>query len=372
MPPKRNRKRPESSDEDSDYLSPQDLLTLLHSAVNQRQENETRPRPTKRHCAQDTHSEAPSPPIAPTDLDALIELCILCKDERYRDCTGLDRLLVPLQDLRDLVGLDEVKQAIVDFVVLHMQASKIQMPELRHLIIAGPPGCGKTTVSKILARIMASIGVCDTDRIVYGTQGNMIGGFLGQTAPKTEAVVRSAFGGVLVIDEASSLADGRNPANSDSFSKSCIDTLNRMLSEHGDKFVCILAGYKTEIHRDILSINPGMSRRFNTRFEIKPYTPAQIHQIILRQLAQRGVTLDGTVAVAWVKENRRAFSDTGGSCLSLVNDIMMVHARRVFGDACKNTLTQADLDGGMKTFLQKYRERTKEQEIPESVRLLYN
>jgi SpoVK/Ycf46/Vps4 family AAA+-type ATPase len=268
-----------------------------------------------------------------------------------------------------MVGMVKIKQSIADFVILNLQSMSISLPNMRHLIIAGPPGCGKTTVSMIIAKILARLQLCQTDKIIFGTQANMIGGFLGQTAPKTEALIRSAFGGVLVIDEASSLADGRSDQNSDSFSKSCIDTLNRMLSEHGDKFVCILAGYKTEIYRDILSINPGMDRRFATRFEITPYTAAELLEIISRQIKHRKTILDGTIPLQWVQKNLELFTNAGGDCLTLVDCIIIEHAKRSFGIKGKNRLTQVDVDAGIQCFLS--RRATKPSDLPESLRYMY-
>ena len=147
-----------------------------------------------------------------------------------------------------------------------------------------------------------------------------------------------------------------------------------MLSEHGEQFVCILAGYKTEIHRDILAINPGMERRFNTRFDLGEYTPADIRDILLLQLRRRGVTLEGALPPGWVRAHHKAFTDMGGSCLTLTDDILRCHARRLFGApaADKNRVTQADLDAGLALFLHKHDERTAHTRIPESVRMLYN
>ena len=268
-----------------------------------------------------------------------------------------------------MVGLQVVKQDMTDFVIRHLQATDIQLPNMRHMIIAGPPGCGKTTLSTIVAKLLSRMDLCETETVVYGTQANLIGGYLGQTAPKTEELIRSAFGGVLVIDEASSLADGRTDTSSDSFAKSCIDTLNRMLSEHGDEFVCILAGYKEEIHRDILSINPGMDRRFATRFEILPYTDLEIMEIIRRQFLNRKVTLEGSVLLDWIRDHRNVFKNAGGDCMRLVDTVILSHAKRTFGQELKNTVTQADIDAGLAVLVD--RAKANGSPIPEYARHMY-
>ena len=345
----------DTSDDEEDDVT-EDLINIIHSAIQgalksisepqtDTIENKTQSKKRKRRVK---IIDSP-PPIQPTTLPSLIELCKLCEHSVYRDCSILYDLLPPLVELNQLIGLDDLKQSIVDFVLLHVQKKEIAIPSMRHLIIAGPPGCGKTTVATIIGKILSVVDGSQTPKIVYGTQSNMIGGFLGQTAPKTEAVIRSAFGGVLIIDEASSLADGRSDQNSDSFSKSCIDTLNRMLSEHGDKFICILAGYKKEIFRDILSINPGMERRFSTCFEIGAYSTTQVKEIIMKTMNTRNVHLDTdvTIPTSWIHDNKSKMKNTGGDCNILVDYIITSHARRMFGHVGKNTITQEDVDEGL-------------------------
>jgi DNA polymerase III delta prime subunit len=352
----------DSDTDDEDESLPQALLTLLHEALTAGEVtiDVTSPPSTKRKRRKDLRPDNNTldpPPLHPTTLTSLIALCQQCEHKHYVDCFRLNDLLGPLQELEAMVGLQTVKQAVVDFILLHLQSDVINLPDMRHMIIAGPPGCGKTSVSTIIAKIMSRLNLCETEKIVYGTQGNLIGGFLGQTAPKTEALIRSAFGGVLVIDEASSLADGRSDQSSDSFSKSCIDTLNRMLSEHGDKFVCIVAGYKKEIYRDILSLNPGMDRRFSTRFEIEPYRPSEILQIIHCHAKRRGVTLlegegggdknGSELTVHWIQANMGLFKNAGGDCLLLMDTIIMEHAKRSFGRLQKNQVTTEDVARGL-------------------------
>jgi len=344
----------ESDEDEEDYdFIPRELLTLLHGAITEaigaaekREEDPVAVVSKHKRKRQDNQKLQP-PPIHPVDLASLIALCKCCQSTQYVDCQDLYSVLAPLQELEQMVGLQTVKQSVVDFIILHLQADSIHLPEMRHMILAGPPGCGKTTISTIIAKIMSRLSLCTTDKIVYGTQANLIGSYLGQTAPKTEALIRSAFGGVLVIDEASSLADGRSDQSSDSFSKSCIDTLNRMLSEHGDKFVCIVAGYKEEIYRDILSINPGMDRRFSTRFEIPAYTADELLLIMNRHFERRGATLVTGIGLQWVKDNMCIFKNAGGDCLRVVDTIMMEHAKRSFGKKVKNTLTTMDINLGL-------------------------
>lgn len=370
-------------DEEEEDLVPLDLVMLLHGALNDvlQEEKKLRDNEKIKTASNDRkrkrlpEEQLPAPPIHPTDLSSLIALCDQCKDIEYRDCANLYGLLAPLRELQSMVGLDTIKQSIVQFVMMHLQSSSIQLPNMRHIIIVGHPGCGKTTISNILARILSFLNDQTVPHIVHGTQGNLIGSYLGQTAPKTEAIIRSAFGGVLLIDEASSLADGRSDQNSDSFSKSCIDTLNRMLSEHGDKFMCILAGYKEEIYRDILSINPGMDRRFAMRFEIEPYKSAELREIILRQVHDRKVTLapgaDIILSLEWITKHIPFFKNGGGDCGLLVDCIMTSHASRLFGQSGKNLLSTHDMETGMALFVKAHQQKKSGKGIPECISWMY-
>jgi hypothetical protein len=186
----------------------------------------------------------------------------------------------------------------------------------------------------------------------------MIAGFLGQTASMTEDVIKKSFGGVLVIDEASSLADGRRSDSSDSFSKSCLDTLNRMLSEHGDKFICVLAGYKHEIYRDILSMNPGLSRRFSIQFEIDTYTADDLRNIVILKLKQRGLEFENETLtippLKWFKTHEKSFPNFGGDCDILVDKVITYHSIQTFGKDDKKTITYKDIIKGFEMMVKQY------------------
>ena len=367
----------DEDDDDDDDDVPSEIIDAIHDAIQSAIQSvrpdtsyiATSGQTNRKKRRRGVRTVNTPPPIQPTDLVSLIKLCRLCEKTIYRDCDVLFELLPCLVELNELVGLEKIKQSIVDFVLLMVQRRDILIPNMRHLIIAGPPGCGKTTVATIIGKILSVLEGSTTPHIVYGTQSNMIGGFLGQTAPKTEAVIRSAFGGVLIIDEASSLADGRSDQNSDSFSKSCIDTLNRMLSEHGDKFICILAGYKREIYRDILSINPGMERRFSTCFEIGEYSVMDIKQILMKTLTNRKVQFsDGVdIPTGWIKEHKSKLKNTGGDCNIIVDYIMTGHARRMFGQTNKNRITQEDINNGLEKMSERLRMKSSSEDIPTSL-----
>jgi len=294
------------------------------------------------------------PPYIPSSLDELIALGTQLKNDRkqYRDCSGLSSILPALIELQQLHGMTVLKTQVTKYVLTQMQHSGLES-NMQHLIISGSPGCGKTTVATIIGKIIGRLRYnTEKENIVYGTQGNMIAGYLGQTATKTEKLIRSAFGGVLIIDEASSLADGRS-AEGDSFSKSCIDTLNRMLTENGEKFVCILAGYKKEILRDIISINPGMSRRFGHFFTIDTYTPLDLYAITMSKLEQTHLTIIPTqqvLNIGWFKDHLRLFPNYGGDCQRLVDMIKTNHAVNCFGKVDKKTVTLSSMQAGIHEF----------------------
>ena len=112
-------------------------------------------------------------------------------------------------------------------------------------------------------------------------RSDLIGGFLGQTAIKTEKLLKKCIGGVLFIDEAYSLG---NKEGKDMYSKECIDTLTAFLTEHSNNFICIIAGYKDSLEQCFFSYNRGLERRFPYRFSLKGYSPKELQQIFIKKV----------------------------------------------------------------------------------------
>ena len=159
--------------------------------------------------------------------------------------TQIDELIMSLKELEGMIGMESIKQNIVNQLLLFLQ--NLNDPGMfLHTVLTGNPGCGKTSICHILAKIYKSMGFIQKSDIVVADRPALIGQWLGETSIKTKKVLDSARGGVLLIDEAYSLG---NEEGRDSFSKECIDTINQYLSEHVDEFVCIIAGYKDDLNK---------------------------------------------------------------------------------------------------------------------------
>lgn len=303
------------------------------------------------------------PPFVPNNLDELVALAQRQQQEgvHYTDCARLTVLLPHLLELRALVGLQDIKTSVSKLVLRHLQVG-LPRPPLNHAVVYGNPGVGKTTFVNVLAKIMSCLGVTESSKVIHGSQESMVAGYLGQTAEKTQALVESALGGVLLLDEASSLSDGRSSHNTDSFSKSAVDTLNRLLTERADEFVCILAGYEDEIQRDFFSINPGLARRFPTVYRMGAYTADELAEITVLKLQQSGVVLvepHSVRAELFRGESASHFTAMGGDVATLVSKILNAHAQRVFGKNPKTAVEAQSVREGFAEYLRTKKELQK-------------
>jgi Cdc6-like AAA superfamily ATPase len=182
-----------------------------------------------------------------------------------------------LAELDALIGLVPVKAEI------HRVADLLRVMQLRrerglpttggsrHLVFTGNPGTGKTTVARLVAQIYRTLGVVEKGHLVETDRSGLVAGFVGQTATKVRAVVESALEGVLLIDEAYALVRG---SESD-FGREAIDTIVKMVEDHRDDLVVILAGYPDEMAL-LVAANPGLKSRFPTSIHFPDYTTDEL------------------------------------------------------------------------------------------------
>ena len=186
-----------------------------------------------------------------------------------------------LADLEKVVGLDGVKDFIKSLraqLLVEKERVAAGLPStgggVLHMVFAGNPGTGKTTVARIIANLLRALGVLRRGHLVEADRSSLVAGYSGQTALKTKAVVQEALGGVLFVDEAYALVSGER----DSFGKEALDTLMKEMEDHREDLVVIAAGYNDEM-KELLAANPGMESRFPTTLHFADYSPAELMKI---------------------------------------------------------------------------------------------
>ena len=293
---------------------------------------------------------AEAPPI--NSLPDLVEIGHSVKFYKNIDSVMLWRITPYLEELLSLVGMQELKETIFYQVLYYLQGMHLRnkSDEYLHTMIYGPPGTGKTTVAQILARIYQGLNILSKDcNFKIAHRDDFIAGYLGQTAIKTQKLLKSCLGGVLFIDEVYSLAPRED--DEDSFSKEALDILTAFLSEHKNDFCCIAAGYEDDIESCFFAMNKGLKRRFPWVHRINKYTSEDLMNIFFKMLTEGKweYSLKNNMVNELLEKNIDLFENAGGDIETFISKCKMVHARRVIslGIEHKFILTFKDLENAI-------------------------
>lgn len=259
-------------------------------------------------------------------------------------------------DINMLTGLEGVKkelamlEKLLDFQMTKSKISssgKGSLPAM-HMVFMGNPGTGKTTVARLMAEMLYSFGLIRMNKVVEVSAKDMIGQYVGHTAPLTAAKCESAYGGVLFIDEAYNLAPAEG--SSSVFRDECVTELIKQMEDNREDLVVVLAGYTEPMMHMLDTANPGLKSRITKFIEFEDYSPQQLVDIFLKlaysddmQLSDSFINkLTGIIEIERVKPgfgNARAMR-------TLYETVIQNHAINVYGKNDRKTiltLTEKDL-----------------------------
>lgn len=259
------------------------------------------------------------------------------------------------QEMDNIVGLTELKQYVMDLadnvrVQQRRAAAGLKTSDITmHMIFAGNPGTGKTTIARLLARYLKAIGALSGGQLVEVSRADLVGRYSGHTAPLTNSVIQSALGGVLFIDEAYSLYRGEQ----DSFGLEAIDTLVKGMEDHRNDLVVILAGYTKEME-EFLTANSGLASRFPNQLEFPDYTGEELLAITKLQAKSKGYAIDAAAEpalLAYYTVQQATNADTAGNgrlARNTLEKAILNQSRRLAAnpDAPLETLLRADFSLG--------------------------
>ncbi|MBI2418904.1 MAG: AAA family ATPase [Ignavibacteriales bacterium] len=190
-----------------------------------------------------------------------------------------DKLQALMKELNSLTGLDSVKNE-VDKVVNSLKIAQVRkergmqvLQKPLHSVFLGNPGTGKTTVARLLSSIFRELGILEQGQLVEVDRAQLVAGYSGQTAIKTDEIIKKAIGGTLFIDEAYTLSRGAGD-----FGQEAIDTLLKRMEDFKGQFIVIVAGYTREMQA-FMESNPGLTSRFTNVFNFEDYNPEQLVNI---------------------------------------------------------------------------------------------
>ena len=274
-----------------------------------------------------------SSPIIPTTPKALFEASGVMSvlDQLDAELIGLAPVKGRIRDIAALLLIDKLRQS---------EGLQSQPPSL-HMSFTGNPGTGKTTVAMRMAEVLKQLGYVRKGHLVAVTRDDLVGQFIGHTAPKTKEVLKKAMGGVLFVDEAYYLY---KPENERDYGAEAIEILLQVMENQRDDLVVILAGYKNRMDTFFTS-NPGMASRIAHHIDFPDYSEAELMQIAQLMLGKLNYSFDDSAASAFtdyvsLRKQQPHFANAR-SIRNALDRIRLRHATRLF--ATNSALTREQL-----------------------------
>lgn len=276
-------------------------------------------------------NDLPKMPVQPKKPQSKV------KNPKVGKSESLDEVLA---ELNQLIGLEKAKAQVNSLIALHRantvlaQQNRSAVPVGLHLVFTGNPGTGKTTVARLIGRLYKAIGLLDGGQLIEVDRSQLVAGYVGQTAIRTQEAINSADGGVLFIDEAYSLSS--DSGSESGFGNEAISTLVKAMEDKRDSLAVVVAGYSEDMNEFIKS-NQGLKSRFQTFIEFEDYGTEDLIKIFKLISSSTPVSVTSEVEQA-IREYITEFKPSG-------EDGNGRFARNLFEKMFLNLTTRAMADG---------------------------
>lgn len=236
-------------------------------------------------------------PVSKEDLTTVLpeDIWLDGVNEEAEDSESTEALLEQLFSMTGLAAVKKEVNELVNTAKMNAMRKSMGLPPLNsstlHMVFAGNPGTGKTTVARMIGKIYKSLGVIKRSDVLEVKRPDLVGQYVGHTAQRTVEAVQKAMGGVLFIDEAYQLGEG----GENDFGREAINTLVQELENHRDDFVCIVAGYTDDMERKFMSVNPGLKSRFPHTIMFEDYSIPEKLEIFAKNMSGQGFILQDGV-----------------------------------------------------------------------------